>query len=181
MQTETSTSRTAASPASLLTAPLPDSQSHAELLACLFEPDIIVKQMSGRPRNICKEVQALELRAAGESQSVVAQKLGVSVRTVARFEQRWRRGDRPQEEVLAALWSAYDVEQHAWRRVRLLQSMAKVALARAEEAKAALEDNPLPPRPDPHLVEPGAAWRREVAPEVVDTALKMVEHARRSR
>lgn len=135
---------------------------------------------AGRSRNIGREISALELRAAGESQSAIAAKIGVSVRTIARFEQRWRRGDRPLEDVLGALWSAYDLEQHAWRRVRLLQSMAKVAVAQAEEAKAALEAAPLVAcESGAQVDEPRVAWRHGVAPEVIDAALEMVEQARR--
>ncbi|HBP21149.1 MAG TPA: hypothetical protein DEA08_25600 [Planctomycetes bacterium] len=88
--------------------------------------------MAGRVRNIRREVQALELRVAGQSQREVASTLGISVRTVSRYEQRWRDGDRPLPEVLAALWSAYDREQQGWRRVRLLQSLAKVAVVQAQ-------------------------------------------------
>lgn len=90
-----------------------------------------------RTRNIKREIKALELRVVeGKTQRETAAELSISERTVARFEARWRSGDRPLPEIQAALWSAFDRETNGWRRLRLLQSLAKVAVAQAEAKEA---------------------------------------------
>ena len=91
----------------------------------------------GRTRSITKEIRACELRNEGVLQREVANELQVSVRTISRWETRWRRGDRPLSELRSALWLAFDADQNSWRRLRLLQSLAKVAEAQAREAEVA--------------------------------------------
>lgn len=132
--------------------------------------------MIGRPRDISKEVRALELRAAGETQVAVARKLGLSVRSIARYEARWKAGDRPLPEVLCALWSAYDQEVNAWRRVKLLQTLTRASIAHAE-SQAVL---PLVPRQAAApSAPPEMVWRPGTPPGVVGAAQEMLERARR--
>lgn len=92
-----------------------------------------------RTRNIENEIRALELRAAGETQREVAEKLDVSVRTVSRWESCWRKGDRPLPELCDFLWELWERDQNEWRRVRLLQSLMKGAIAHAEVTGADFE------------------------------------------
>ena len=135
-----------------------------------------------RTRSITKEIRALELRNSGALQREVADELQVSVRTVSRWASRWRRGDRPLPELRAALWEAYDKDQDSWRRLRLLQSLAKVAEAQAREAEVALarelllgahqqvSENQSPPKS-----------RSSVEPEVANAACELLRERGRSQ
>jgi len=89
-----------------------------------------------RNRDVAREVEAIRLRAEGLTQSEVSSQLGVSPRTVRRWEERWKRGDIALGDVEIALWAGYQQEIRAHRRLRYLQTLARTARAQAELAVA---------------------------------------------
>lgn len=114
-----------------------------------------------RTRAVEKFTRAMQLRSAGHTQAETARVVGVTIRTVRRWEAELADGEQGALDALeASTWSAYERERNEQRRGRLLQGLLRAAIARAKAAEVryitAFTASPTPTKTSTSAADGGA-------------------------